>query len=972
MDAERFKKVDDIFDAALELEPVKRAAYLQQVCGSDSDLRREVESLLLTCKEVGNFIQTPALEAAAQSLADQHPFSFIGHSIKQYNILSLLGSGGMGEVYIAEDSQLGRKVALKILPPQFTRDPDRIARFQRESRAASSLNHPNIITIHEIGHDLNTYFIVTELIEGDTLRKKISRGKLNLKEAIEITLQVASALEAAHLAGIIHRDIKPENIMIRRDGYVKVLDFGLAKLTEKRNSDPNLRDDHQLSTETGMVMGTLSYMSPEQASGQGVDQRSDIFSLGVVFYEMATGKNPFKREHLAATLNAILEEPADPLGSSQPAVSVDLERIVARMLDKEKEYRYQTAADLRASLRRLQRGIDSGITASANKLSTAQPSVAKSSVNKWRSLAIAMTSIAILLFATWLFFPRGGGKNNFPNWQNALVTKVTDQEGLEYFPSLSPDGKSIIYASNLRGNTDIYLQRTGSKKTINLTEDSQSRDTEAVFSPDGTRIAFRSSRNGGGIFLMKETGESVKQLTNFGFNPTWSPDGKEIACVEDDISILAGRRRFPSRLWAVSVATGEARVISESDAIQPNWSPRGKRIAYTSGEADKRGLWTVRPDGSDAKPVGTNNAGDSGAVWSPDGKYLYFTSARSGVAYLWRIAIEEESGDVSGEPELIPTPGAYNYQIAFSRDGKHLAFSQDQATRNIYRLAFDPVTSKITGPPEQITRGTGTLFSPAISPNGEWLIFEKRWKLFMLKMSDTIPYQMIDGRENSEKRPRWSDDGTRIVFEAGFTGNSQIYMMNADGSGQQQLTNAPASGVVFAALSPDAKRLAYSVYLGKSYIMDLTKPYDQQTPEETPNFPNSGAYFIAWDWSPDGKYLAGTKGENGVDANGVYIYSLATKTYEQISDIRFADLYSRPIWLADGRRLIFNTSEKILIADIQTKKIQEIYSTDQAIRINSFTQDNRYIYGVIATPEADIWMLSLGENPAAMDVEIRR
>jgi eukaryotic-like serine/threonine-protein kinase len=421
--------------------------------------------------------------------------------------------------------------------------------------------------------------------------------------------------------------------------------------------------------------------------------------------------------------------------------------------------------------------------------------------------------------------------------------KVTDQEGVEYFPSLSPDGKAIIYVSTVPGNSDIYLQRTGTQKTINLTEDSPARDTEAVFSPDGTRIAFRSSRNGGGIFLMKETGESVKQLTNFGYNPTWSPDGKEIACVEDDISILAGRRKFPSRMWGVNVLTGESRVISESDAIQPNWSPGGKRIAYTSGESDKRGLWTVRTDGSNAKPVRTNNSGDSGAVWSPDGKYLYFTSARNGVASIWRIAIDEASGETSGEPELIPTPGAYNYQISFSKDGKHLAFAQDLATRNVYRLAFDPVTSKITGKPEPITRGTGTLFSPAISPNGEWLIFEKRWKMFILKTTDTIPYQLIDGRGNSERRPRWSDDGSQIVFEASFTGTSQIYMMNADGSGRQQLTNAPASGVVFATLAPDTKRMAYSVFLGKSYIMDLTKPYDQQTPEETPNFPNSEAYF---------------------------------------------------------------------------------------------------------------------------------
>jgi eukaryotic-like serine/threonine-protein kinase len=959
MDAERYKKIDEIFDLALELEAGERAVYLQQVCGTDSDLRREVESLFEAHNEIGNFIQTPAFEEAAKSLAGQQPLTLIGHFIKHYKILSLAGAGGMGEVYIAEDTQLGRKVALKILPAQFTRDPDRIARFQRESRAASALNHPNIITIHEIGQDQNLYFIVTEFIEGDTLRKKMSRDKLNLKEAIEITLQIAGALEAAHTAGIIHRDIKPENIMIRRDGYVKILDFGLAKLTEKKKSSGN-GNQEQLSTETGLVMGTLSYMSPEQACGQTVDHRTDIFSLGVVFYEMVSGKSPFKRDHMAATLNAILKEEPESLVSSNPAVSFDLERIITRMLDKEREFRYQTAADLRASLRRMQRSIDSDITASVNQISTTQPAAAKAQVTHWwRSATIALVIISLFLFAAWLFFPRGNEKKRSSDWQDAQVMSVTDMQGLEYFPSLSPDGKSIIYTGNFRGNYDIYLQRTGTKRNINLTEDSPEDDKEAVFSPDGTHIAFRSARNGGGIFLMKETGESVKQLTNFGYNPTWSPDGKEIACVEDDIVILAGRRKFPSHLWVITVATGETRRVSENDAIQPNWSPNGKRIAYTSGESDKRGLWTMRPDGSDAKPVHTNNSGDFGAVWSPDGKYLYFTSSRSGVPYLWRIAIDESSGEISGPAELIPTPGAYNYQISFSRDGKQLAFAQDHTNRNVYQLAFDPIANRIIGEPQPVTRNTGTLFSPTISPNGETLIFEKRWKMFILKMTGTIPYQLIDGGGNSEKRPRWSPDGNRIAFEASFTGMSQIYIMNADGSGRQQITNAPAPGVYIPIWSPDGKKLAYSIFFGKTCIMDLTKPYDQQTPEETPDFPNSQAYFTAWDWSPDGKYLVGTQGENGADNNGIYIYSLATKTYQEISDIKFQDIHSRPLWLSDSHRLLFNTKDKILILDIQTKKVEEVYSIGRTpINLYSLTRDNRFIYGVMAASESEIWMLS--------------
>jgi serine/threonine protein kinase len=954
MDAERYKKIDEIFDVALELEVGERAVYLQQVCGTDSDLRREVESLFEARNEIGNFIQTPAFEEAAKSLAGQQPLTLIGHFIKHYKILSLAGAGGMGEVYIAEDTQLGRKVALKILPAQFTRNPDRIARFQRESRAASALNHPNIITIHEIGQDRNLYFIVTEFIEGDTLRKKIGRDKLNLKEAIEITLQIAGALEAAHTAGIIHRDIKPENIMLRRDGYVKVLDFGLAKLIEKKKISGNGNHEN-LSTETGMVMGTLSYMSPEQASGQTVDHRTDIFSLGVVFYEMVSGKSPFKREHMAATLNAILKEEPESLVSSNPAVSFDLERIITRMLDKEKEFRYQTAADLRASLRRMQRGIDSGITASANKISTTQPATAKKHVNHWwRSAAIALAIISIFLLVTWLFFPRGEGKNNFPNWHDARVMKMTDQAGLEYFPSLSPDGKSIIYSSDMRGDFDIYLQRIGTKKTINLTEDSLSNDTEAVFSPDGTHIVFRSERNGGGIFLMNETGESVKQLTTFGYNPAWSPDGKEIVCGEDNVILPGVRAKIPSRMWIVNVATGESRVISEGDAVIPHWSPNGKRIVYGA-----TGLWTMRPDGSDAKPLFKDHRDSLYGKWSPDGKYLYYINSRNGVPYLWRVAIDETSANILGEPELIPTPASFVYHLAFSKDGKRLAFIQNNTIKNIYRISFDPVRNRIVGQPEPITRSTEATSAPAISPNGELLVFEKRRKLLALKTNTTIPQQLTEGT-SSEVMPRWSPDGKRLAFQANFRGHSQIHIMNADGSGRKEVTNAPPPGAVYPIWSPDGTHMAYSIFSGKTCIVDLSKPFDQQTPEETPFFPNSQAYFIAWDWSPDGKYLVGNQGENGADTKGIYIYSLETKTFEKISDIQYVDLTSRPLWLNDSRRLLFSTREKIFLADIQTKKNQEIYSTGRnLVEMYSLTKNNQYIYASVVNPESDIWMLSL-------------
>ena len=375
MNADRYLKIDELIDAALEVELSERASFLDKACGDDSGLRDEVESLLAAYHDAENFIESPALEVAARSLAEDSILSPTGKTIGRYRIMSLLGEGGMGEVYLALDTQMNRKVALKLLPAQFTQSPDRVARFQRESRAASALNHPNIITIYEIGQDRGVNFIASELVEGVTLRRGINRGKFNVKEAVEIAMQVASALSAAHAAGIIHRDIKPENLMVRRDGYVKVLDFGLAKLTELGDSDPN-QSGLSNSTQAGTVLGTINYMSPEQARGQEIDSRTDIFSLGVVLYEMVTGHQPFKAATAASTFDAILNNPPAPVTSSSPDASTELVRIINRTLEKDRDVRYQTASDLRAELKLLQKNLDSQASVSTNAVSTSGTTVA--------------------------------------------------------------------------------------------------------------------------------------------------------------------------------------------------------------------------------------------------------------------------------------------------------------------------------------------------------------------------------------------------------------------------------------------------------------------------------------------------------------------------------------------------------------------------------------------------------------------
>jgi serine/threonine protein kinase len=355
MKPERWQQLDQLLDAALERPPAERAAFLAEVCAGDETLHQQMEALLRSDEAVENFIEAPAVAWAAELLTENRAKPLIGERLGHYKILARLGAGGMGEVYLAQDLHLERQVALKVLPVESTANPDSLRRFTQEAKAASALNHPNIITIHEIGQVDGLHFIATEFVEGQTLRHQLAQGKLSLQEALEIATQTAHALQAAHAAGITHRDIKPENLMLRPDGYVKVLDFGLAKLIEKHTSQAGL--DSQASaasiqeTAPGMVLGTVAYMSPEQARGERVDGRSDLWSLGVMLYEMLAGQRPFNGSSIAESFAAILGQPPAPLAALRPGIPAELEQLVMKLLAKEREQRYASAAELAAELK---------------------------------------------------------------------------------------------------------------------------------------------------------------------------------------------------------------------------------------------------------------------------------------------------------------------------------------------------------------------------------------------------------------------------------------------------------------------------------------------------------------------------------------------------------------------------------------------------------------------------------------------
>jgi serine/threonine protein kinase/Tfp pilus assembly protein PilF len=435
MKAERWKQVNDLFQSAVERAPEERAAFLDEACHDDEDMRREVESLLNSYKRAENFIEVPAFEVAPELVTNDRAGALVGKVIGHYRIESLIGVGGMGEVYLARDERLGRKAALKLLPESLTTDETQLSRFKNEARTASGLNHPNILTVYEIGAEGDVQFIATEFIEGITLRASLERGRINPHPALEIAVQVASALAAAHDAGVVHRDIKPENIMLRPDGYVKVLDFGIAKLTEQKpgSDDHTVETTALLQTRPGLVLGTAHYMSPEQARGQKVDARSDIWSLGVVLYEMVAGSPPFRGETPSDCIAAILTTEPPPLSGVLPDVPPKLESILQKALRKNSDERYQTIKEMLAELRILKGKLEAETSFTQTKAHAGSIANKIQRHKQGVLLTLAVAILAAVAFAYSFFFVSPGPPANEKSIAVLPFENLSEEKSNAYF-----------------------------------------------------------------------------------------------------------------------------------------------------------------------------------------------------------------------------------------------------------------------------------------------------------------------------------------------------------------------------------------------------------------------------------------------------------------------------------------------------------------------------------------------------------
>ena len=735
-------------------------------------------------------------------------------TITHYRILEQLGAGGMGVVYKAEDVNLGRLVALKFLPPGPANDPEALERFRREARIASALNHPNICTIYEIGQHDGRYFIAMELLQGQTLSSLIAHKPLSTDRLLDLAIQVTDALDAAHSAGVVHRDIKSANIFVTAKNQAKVLDFGLAISARRTRvaagaDDPTIVESSSQLTSPGTTLGTVAYMSPEQALGEPLDARSDLFSLGVVLYEMTTGVLPFKGPTPAAVFNSILNQ--DPVAPSKlnPSVPPKLEEIVSKALEKKRELRCQSAAEVNADLKRLKRELESG-RVSTTAVQSRRPAISTT------GRAMAATVVLLLGAFFWWNWRSSGSRRPLSDLK---LTQLTSSEGLHEFPAWAPDGKSIAYTHEVNGFKKLFIQSLQEEpRQLTL---GGSDDIQPKWTPDGHLLFVRSNqargklepgdvfgRYDGGDIWKKDiaSGKEEKFIEN-AFNPSFSPDGNRIA-VE---ASWAG----PRRIWIVDAqGHNPQQLTSDSseavDHLEPNWSPDGKHIVFQYLERTKFSIRVADVASHGITALTDGRFLDLNPVWSRSGNYIYFSSYRGGGLNIWRIPVSG-SGQQAGAPQQVTMGPGQDVEMAMSRDGRQLAFAILRQNADLWRLPVSPETGLPTGNPEEVLASTREDSRGSWSPDGMQIAFNSDrsgdMNIYVHSMLDNSNRQITTG-PGGDYQPQWSPDGKRLVFFSSRSGNADIWLVELATNSVVRLTSDSALDIN-PFFSPDGSTIAF-------------------------------------------------------------------------------------------------------------------------------------------------------------------
>ncbi len=870
----------------------------------------------------------------------------LGTRLGPYEILSAIGEGGMGEVYRARDTKLNRDVAIKVLPAAFANDPDRLARFSREAQTLASLNHPNILSVHDTGTDTagpaSITYIVTELLHGDTLRERLNTGRLPVRKAIEIASQIARGLAAAHDKGIVHRDLKPENLFLLADGQVKILDFGLAKAV---SSGSGASETVAAVTEPGSVMGTAGYMAPEQVRAHAADARTDLFALGAILFEILAGRRAFQHGTTAETMTAILNDDPPELAGAQSQVSPALDRIVRHSLEKNPAERFQSARDMSFALEAL-----SGSQTSAMPV----PAVGRARSRTTLPWIVAGAALAVAAAASaWaLTRPKAAPPDI---WQ---FTQITDTGGEETTPAISPDGTTVMFASRARGTWDIYAQRVGGRNRTLVIGDSVRQEQGPAFSPDGQQVAFYEGDDDGGIFVAGATGESVRRVSETGFHPSWSPDGTHLAFTTEQV-ITAYTSQGTSKLWAIDLMTGGAapQQLDLEDARQPSWSPSGRRIVFWSVLGGQRDLFTVASNGGARVPLLVDAPVDWAPVWTPDGAHVLFSSDRGGAMNLWRIAIDESTGRALSDPEPVTTGVQSEVNLpGVSRSGSRIVFESRVRSVNAIAIAFDPVTLR-AGVPVVLDSSNGILTPTDVSRDGRALLLYSgdghQSDIFWTGTDHFAPVRITDD-EVGDRRPMWMPGGQSVLFYSMRGGKWEIWQVNRDGGNVRKIVSLYAINPL---VSPTGDRVAFSATLDWGvYVEPLTGGLIS-APQPLPGTRTATATLRPTSWSPDGRSLAGPLVPAGGRGAGIAIYDIATHAMRQVS----ADSSAWVRWMPDSRRLIYFTARgELVVLDTQSggRTVVNVRlplpPTDNTFALSP---DARTIYYGGERSESDIWVM---------------
>ena len=760
-----------------------------------------------------------------------------GSRLGSYEIVSPLGAGGMGEVYRARDASLGREVAIKILPSGLAADAESLARFEREARLLASLNHPGIATIHGIERGEGGPFLVLELVEGETLGERLTAGPLPVPEALKVCRQIADALAAAHDRGVVHRDLKPANVKITPEGRVKVLDFGLAKgatpFSGSGNSlSPTVGAD--TATKTGMILGTPAYMSPEQARGNPVDKRSDVWSFGCVFFETLAGRRAFNGETASDCIAAILEH--EPEWKALPAATPNAaKQLLRRCLEKDANRRLRDLGD--AALE-----IEAALTAPAAR--SAEPSRGLSSL--LRPLTSLFSSARPTERATERTPPR--------------LSQLTFDEKIEQFPAWSPDGARIVFSREAGPVRRLFVRdvASGAERAV---ADDRFDDIQSSWSPDGGTILLARSQepgrkleprdvfgqyDGADIWALEvESGRATKLIENAA-NPSWSPDGKQIAV---DAS-WAG----PRRIWMAD-RRGRNPQQATSDTseavvhVRPRWSPDGKRLVFQNIERTKFDIRVVDLASQRLSWITNDHVQDICPVWSPSGRFLYFSSYRSGGLNIWRVPVGAD-GSPLGALQQLTSGAGQDVEAAISRDGRRLAFTILKQNADLWRLPVAPESGKATGPPEKLITSSREDSRGSWSSDGQSLAFNTDRSGEMniwIRGSGQEPPKAVTRGSGGDYQPRFAPDGRQIAFFSSRAGNPSVWTADVESGRLRRLTTG-SSIDVNPAFSPDGSGIAFmSDRSGRLEVWWMKA--DGSSPRQLTEVGVMGHFLV---WTPDG------------------------------------------------------------------------------------------------------------------------